>query len=53
MKSQDLDQTISQVRAMTRNKLLFLQRYTEHLFRCYRDLSIIAQRIDHMIAKLY
>ena len=54
MKNQEVYQIISQTRIQTRNKLLFIHRYTEHLFRCYRnDLRLIAERIDTMIAKLY
>lgn len=53
MKNQDLHQIIWQTRVQTRNKLLFLHRYTEHLFRCYRDLGKIAERIDIMLSKLY
>lgn len=53
MKNQDLYQTIWQTRVQTRNKLLFLKRYVDHLFRCYRDLGKIAERIDIMMSKLY
>jgi hypothetical protein len=36
-----------------RDKIRFLKRYVEHLFRCYRELPKIADHIDAMLAKLY
>lgn len=53
MKNQDLHQIISQTRAQNRDKLLFIHRYVEHLFRCYRDLGVIASHLDSIMSKLY